>query len=182
MALTRLSGSTTVTVANVSYFTVLTPSMGVVMDGSHKTQAALPTSGSLALSPGQLVKLTTGSPATTGARKLDVCDAASTPYGFAYGSKLLKYAPTDYYFDPDTYVTVASGHGEVLISADAFEGGSIPNTGSSVYPANGGLLKTSGTTAIGHVEAADDTVRLPGATSNISGTAVARVRFHIPGF
>lgn len=78
----------------------------------------------------------------------------SKPFGFAYGDRSLVYAPTTKTFASGEAVSVLTGHGMVLMSADFFSTGSLPAEaagGHNIFAAADGKIAITGTNQIGRM-------------------------------
>lgn len=78
--------------------------------------------------------------------------SGSAPWGVAYGTRDLVYAPTTRTFADGEQVVVVNGHFNALVSADFFSSGSIPSelTGlDNIYAAADGKLHWAGANKVG---------------------------------
>ena len=124
-------------------FQWLTPHGGANVYGQDLT-----TNGA-AIEPGLLVVLS-----ADGATLSLAAATGSKPFGFAYGDRSIVYAPTTKTFADGEVVSVLTGHGMVMVSADFFSTGSLPAEaagGHNVYAAANGLLAITGTNQIGRI-------------------------------
>lgn len=64
--------------------------------------------------------------------------------GICFGLNYRAYAPTTEQFAAGDPITVVWGDGEALLSADLFDGGSLPSVGDGLYAGATGLWKNSG--------------------------------------
>jgi len=86
------------------------------------------------IEPGMLVTLdTSGSTVSTSGST-----AATKPFGMAFGNRYKPYAPTTRVFDSGEPLTVIQGQGQVALSADFFDEGSLPAADVDIYGAVGG--------------------------------------------
>ena len=122
------------------YFQLLTPRESVIYGKDLKTAEA-------DIRPGLLLDLATGG--VTVAK----CANDGVPFGFAFGARSIKYAPTTEVFDSGEVVSAVQGTGLVAMGSDFFSSGSIPTTADAiVYAADDGLLTaTPGTVKVGRV-------------------------------
>lgn len=121
------------------YFQLLTPRESVIYGKDLKTAEA-------DIRPGLLLDLVAGG--VTVAK----CANDGVPFGFAFGARSIKYAPTTEVFDSGEVVSAVQGTGLVAMGSDFFTSGSIPTTADAeVYAGDGGLLATSGTVKVGRV-------------------------------
>lgn len=107
------------------------------------------TTGATGIEPGLLVCLS-----ADGATVTLAAATGSKPFGFAYGDRSLVYAPTTKTFDNGEAVSVLTGHGFAMVSADFFSTGSLPAEaagGHNLYAAANGLLAITGTNQIGRI-------------------------------
>lgn len=78
----------------------------------------------------------------------------SKPFGFAYGTRDMVYAPTTKTFATGEAVNVLIGHGIVEMSADFFSTGSLPAEaagGNNIFAAANGKIALTGTNQIGRL-------------------------------
>lgn len=74
--------------------------------------------------------------------------------GIAFGLRYREYAPTTQVFASGDPLAVVYGQGEILLSVDFFDGGSLPAALDNLYVGASGKWKTSGssTDRVGHVQ------------------------------
>lgn len=105
--------------------------------------------------------------------------SGSAPYGVAYGTRDMVYAPTTNTFADGEDLVVVSGHFNALVSADFFSSGSIPSelTGlDSLYAAANGKLDWAGTNKVGRFLDRKETTDPTGGTGDAN--VVAKVEFN----
>lgn len=106
--------------------------------------------------------------------------SGSAPLGFAYGERDLVYAPTTRTYASGEAVTVVSGHGLALVSADFFTSGSIPvDTADprTLFAAANGLMDWSGTNKVARLVSHKDTTDPSGGTGTTN--TLALIEFNI---
>ncbi len=116
---------------------------GAVYDGNDLTTSVA------TIEPGLLVVK------DVGANTVSLAAASgSAPYGAAFGSRDLVYAPTSRLFATGEAVVVVTGVFNALVSADFFTSGSIPADtagGRTLYAAASGKIDWTGTNKIGRL-------------------------------
>jgi len=147
----------------MAYFQLLTPRESIIFGKKL-------TAGEADIQPGFLVKLDDGGETVT------LCDKGDTPFGFAFGARAIKYAPTTPVFDLGEVLSVVQGSGLALISSDFFTSGSgFADEDDALYTANDGKLGIvdGGATKVARM------IRTKSRTL-VSGTEnVALIRFNI---
>ena len=128
-------------------------------------------SGSSTMEPGLLVFLTSGS-------LVSICNAADSPFGYAYGLRYSAYRPTSKYFDSGEAMSVVNGVGMAEASSDFFVGGTMPSPGNTLYAAAGGLMDTTGTYKVGYVVRVEQRIDPSGGTGTSQN--VALFHFNLP--
>lgn len=147
----------------MAYFQLLTPRESIIYGKKL-------TAGEAGIQPGILVKLDDGGETVT------KCGKADTPFGFAYGARAIKYAPTTPVFDSGEVLSVVQGQGLALISSDFFTSGSLfADEDAVLYTADDGLLGTvdGGATKVARV------IRQKSRTIVGGSENVAAIRFNI---
>lgn len=135
------------------------------------------TTNGAAIEPGLLVILdAAGNTASLAAA------TGSKPFGFAYGTRDMVYAPTTKTFANGEALNVLTGHGFVEVSADFFSTGSLPAEaagGHNVFAAANGLLAITGTNQIGRI--IDQKSFYDGTGGTGSSVSVALIEFDFGG-
>lgn len=137
--------------------------------GGQRLGKEIKTSGAT-IQPGNLVKLdTSGSTMSLG--------SVSSAFGIAYGHRYSAYRPTSKTFATDEPLTVIWGEGEMLLSSDLFNGGSLPAATDLLYAQASGLWGMQGSVKVGQC------IGLRPYTDPQGGTGLtvnlAHVRFNI---